>query len=133
MLRLCDDERRFAVFKRMVTSDNAIIGQAALHGIAIIDPLPIINFLIQSLPHMHHMVLPHCIQLLGKHYDADVRALLLHYLQTTNEPVIKYTIINILGDVNDKKSIPIIEAHLQDENHHVRSYSEAALTNLRKI
>ena len=70
------------------------------------------------------------MQALGRLADSRSIDALLNVMQTTDSPAVRYTAIEALGLIGDRRVIEPIRLYLNDASQHVRSRVEAALERL---
>ena len=72
------------------------------------------------------------IQALREFHDLRCVAPLIRALELTKSPSIRYTIIEVLGELGDPCAVEPIRCYKNDEDHHVRRRVEVALEKLNK-
>lgn len=86
--------------------------------------------LLELLPGQRSMLQMAIVEALRKIGDPRAIDTLLQELEQTQDPIVRYTIIQALGDLGATKAIEIIKQYADDENHHVREHVIIALGKL---
>jgi HEAT repeat protein len=127
-----DDPRWIQPMREVLSSRNPLLGHAAVTALTTLGSQAVEIFLTE-LPHCHHTVQTQMLASLGKIGDQRAVTPLMRLLKTTHSATLRYMAIEALGQLGDKRSVKLIRAFENDENHHVRERVEIALERLGAV
>lgn len=111
--------------------DNTAIQAAAAHCLGSLGDeraiAPLLNFIDT---HTESSAVIWVIEALGRLRAYQAVDRLIRLTRDTDSSVIRYTAIEALGYIGDRRAIDVIKACTTDENHHVRARVEKALSLL---
>ncbi|GAB1421320.1 hypothetical protein MASR2M15_14770 [Anaerolineales bacterium] len=121
------------VLGQVIRSANILVAMIAIEYL-IHNPTQYVELLIEDLYHVSPMVQIQLIRALG-FCEENTQAVeaIMRFLEKEahSSSALKYTCIQALGHLKDKRAIALIERYLTDENHHVQEYAIKALEILR--
>ena len=122
-----------AAFHTLITalnSANLNLRQKAIDLLGDIGNQDAVPILIDHLRQERPFLQIYVIQSLGKLKDKRAVDSLIPLLQSDVPSSLRYTTVEALGLIGDKKALPMIRALRDDPDHHVRSRVEIALKSL---
>ena len=124
-----EDERLIAPLVSVLSSRNPLLGQIAARALLKYGDR-VVESLIDALPRCHYITQLHVVSSLEE--LGDIRAVepLMGILANTNSAVLRYTVIQTLGVLGDRRAIALIKRFENDDDHHVRTRVEIALKRL---
>lgn len=125
-----NDPRVFPVLVRALRSAHPMVGSTAVKALLRFDVCDVLDALVEALPYANIMAQQSIVLALQRLGDERAVPTLLDQLTAAESSTIRSGIIQTLGKLGDPRAIPAIRDCLDDENHHVRDWSAAALEQL---
>lgn len=130
MLAKLLDPRAIPALTAALATPRPLLGTAAVAALTAYpdhDPIP---DLLAALPTAHPMVQQNIILAFQQRPDPRTIDPLMTMLPTLEAPLLRYTIIQTLGNLHATQAIPLIRNYVNDPDHHVRKWAEYALKQL---
>lgn len=132
ILAVLKDSRAMEALGKALHSQNHMLAQVAARALGQFGKAAI-PILIDGLSVQSNMTCVQIITVLSEMGNPDVIAALVDLLQRTESAVVRYTIIEALGNLGATSAISVVERFAHDTNHHVRERVVVTLDKLKAL
>jgi HEAT repeat protein len=124
------DPRCVVPLIRISNHPNLIVRTNLAKALGNFDDIRAKQTLMNMLNYEHEIVQQWVIISLGRFGGSDVVTALTQFLQINQCTTLCHIAIKVLGDIGDSQAVPYIVPFLDNENHHVRTHANLALSAL---